>query len=65
MAIHPKHSLIGAILLGCIALGLILFMLGRMTAGADLMRWMIGVAVGLVIVGAAGIGLVRHLPESQ
>jgi membrane-bound serine protease (ClpP class) len=65
MAIHPKHSLIGTILLGGIALGLILFMLGRISAGADLTRWLIGVAVGLVIVGAAGIGLVRHLPESQ
>jgi membrane-bound serine protease (ClpP class) len=65
MAVHPKHSMIGALLLGGIALGLILFMLGRMTAGADLTRWLVGVAVGLVIIGAAGIGLVRHLPESQ
>ncbi|MFI5281228.1 MAG: NfeD family protein [Gemmatimonadales bacterium] len=65
MAIHPKHGLLGAIILGGVTLGLILFMLGRMSSGADLTSWLIGVAVGLSILGAIGIGLVRHLPESQ
>ena len=65
MAFHPKISLIGALLLGGVSLGLLLFLLGRMSAGADLTSWMVGIAVGLVIIGAAGIGLVRHLPESQ
>jgi membrane-bound serine protease (ClpP class) len=65
MAIHPKISLIGTLLLGGVALGLILFMLGRMSAGADLTSWLVGVAVGLVIMAAIGIGVARHLPESQ
>jgi membrane-bound serine protease (ClpP class) len=65
MAVHPKISLFGTLLLGGVSLGLILFLLGRMSAGAGLAQWLIGVAVGLVIVGAIGIGLARHLPESQ
>src|SRR5947209_9479924 len=65
MAFHPKISLLGALRRGGVSLGLLLFLLGRMSAGADLASWMIGVGVGLVIVGAAGVGLVRHLPESQ
>ena len=65
MAFHPKISLIGALLLGGVSLGLLLFLLGRMSAGADLAQWLIGVGVGLVIVGAAAVGIVRHLPESQ
>ena len=65
MHFHPKFGLLGAILLGGVALGLILFLLGRMTAGADLTSWLIGVGVGLAILGATGIGLLRSLPTSQ
>ena len=65
MAFHPKISLLGALLLGGVALGLILFMMGRMTAGADLTQWLVGVAVGLAILGATVIGVLRHLPGSE
>lgn len=65
MAIHPKHGMLGAIIIGGVLFGLILFMLGRISSGADLASWLVGVAVGLAIIASIGIGLVRHLPESQ
>lgn len=65
MAFHPKISLLGAIMLGAVALGLLLFMLGRITAGASLTSWLVGVGVGLTILTSVGIGLMRHLPASE
>lgn len=65
MAVHPKISVLGALLLGAVAGGLLLFLLGRVTAGVSLAELLIGVGLGLFIVGAVTIGLARHLPASK
>jgi len=65
MAWHPKFSLLGALLLGAVSLGLLLFMLGRLSAGAELGQWLVGVGLGLVILFATGVGMVRYLPGSE
>jgi membrane-bound serine protease (ClpP class) len=65
MAIHPKIGVFGAVLIGAVALGLILFLLGRMTSGANLGELLFGVGAGLAILTAVVIGMVRHLPASR
>lgn len=65
MAIHPKIGVFGAVLIGAVALGLILFLLGRMTSGANLGQLLIGVGAGLATLTAVVIGMVRHLPASR
>ena len=65
MAVHPKISFFGLVIGGTISFGLALFLLGRITVGANLGQMLIGVGVGIGIVGAVGIGLLRHLPGSR
>jgi membrane-bound serine protease (ClpP class) len=48
-----------------VTVGLILFMLGRLTAGANLGEMLAGVGIGVGILGAVTVALVRHLPSSQ
>ena len=65
MAVHPKISLLGGVILGAVSLVLILFLLGRQTSGMDLGSLLGGVAVGLLILTSLGIAVVRHLPSSK
>ncbi len=65
MAVHPKISIFGLVLGAIVAFGLALFVLGRMTVGANLPEMLIGVGVGLGIVGAIGVALLKHLPGSS
>ena len=60
MAIHPKVSLVGVALGATVGFGLALFMLGRMTVAESLGGMLVGVGVGIVVVTAVGIGLVKH-----
>ncbi len=66
MAVHPKIGFIGGLVVGVILFGLILFMLGRATAGTpNIWQLLTGVAVGVGIVTAVGVALLRHLPASK
>jgi membrane-bound serine protease (ClpP class) len=65
MDIHPKFKIIGTVVLFAVTAGLALFMLGRVTAGASLGSWLLGTAVGLLILAAIGVAVVRHLPVSK
>lgn len=64
MALHPKITLGGIVIGVAVGVGLSLFLLGRLTVGADLGELLVGVGAGLVILGAVGIGLLRYLPGS-
>ena len=64
MAVHPKVGLIATVMLFGVCTGLALFLLGRMTADERLMPAFIGTGVGLLILGAIGVGVARHLPSS-
>lgn len=66
MAVHPKIGFVGGLVMGVILFGLILFMLGRVTAGTpNLWQLLVGVAVGVGMLAAIGVGLLRHLPASK
>ena len=66
MAVHPKIGFVGGLVLGVILFGLILFMLGRVTAGTpNLWQLLTGVAVGAGMLAAIGVALIRHLPASK
>ncbi|HEY2806910.1 MAG TPA: NfeD family protein [Gemmatimonadales bacterium] len=65
MAIHPKITLGGIVIGVAVGVGLSLFLLGRLTVGANLGELMVGVGAGLAILGAVGIGLIRYLPGSS
>ena len=65
MAIHPKVSLVGLALGATVGFGVAVFMLGRLTVAENLGTMLIGVGVGAVIVGAIGVGLVKHLASRE
>lgn len=65
MAMHPKLAAFGMLLLGAVTGGLALFLLGRATADEQLLKWMIGTGIGLVIVTVSGVALLKHLPVSR
>jgi len=65
MAVHPKIGLLGGFFLGALVLGLILVLLGRMTADIDLAPILTGAVVGIVIVASVVYGVFRHLPSSR
>ncbi len=65
MAIHPKVGVLGGALIGAVVAGLLLFLFGRMTAGADLAPVLGGAVAGIVVVGAVGYGVWRSLPSSK
>jgi len=64
MDIEPKFKIIGTVILFGVSAGLALFMLGRVTAGAPVTSWLIGTGVGLLILAAVGVAVLRHLPAS-
>jgi membrane-bound serine protease (ClpP class) len=65
MAIHPKLGLLGGALLGAVITGLLLFLLGRMTATVELAPILTGVVLGILVVGSVSYGVWRHLPSSR
>ncbi len=65
MALHPKITLGGIVIGVAVGVGLSLFLLGRLTVGADLGKLLLGVGAGVAIVTAAGIGVLRYLPGSS
>ncbi len=65
MDIEPKFKIIGMVVLFGVSAGLLLFMLGRVTAEAPVTTWLVGTGVGLVILAAVGIGVLKHLPGSS
>lgn len=62
--VHPKIKLFGLALGGIVATGLGLFLLGRMTVGVNLGEMLLGVGVGIGILAAVGVALLKHLPSS-
>jgi membrane-bound serine protease (ClpP class) len=48
-----------------VGIGLMLFLLGRVTVGESLGKLLLGVGSGLAILAAVGIGLIRYLPGSS
>jgi membrane-bound serine protease (ClpP class) len=65
MAVHPKITLFGLVVGGTVCFGLALFVLGRITVGANLGEMLVGVGIGIGILGAVGVALLKHLPASQ
>lgn len=65
MALHPKLTLFGTLLLTAVSAGLAMFVLGRVTAGENLTRWLIGTGIGLGIVTVAGVAILKNLPVSR
>ena len=65
MAIHPKFGFLGGMLMGALVLGLLLVMLGRVTAGQSLAPILTGAVVGIVIVASVAYGIWRQLPSSR
>jgi len=64
MAVHPKITLAGLVVGGAVGGGLVLFMLGRMTAGEQLTSLLLGIGAGIGVVSLVAIGLLRYLPSS-
>jgi membrane-bound ClpP family serine protease len=65
LAVHPKISIVGLAAGGAVSAGLGLVLVGRLTAGVNLVDLLVGVGAGIVILGAVGWGLLRHLPSSR
>lgn len=65
MAIHPKIGLLGGALIGAVTGGLLLFLLGRITSGAQLTPVLTGVTIGIVVVASVSYGVWRSLPTSR
>ena len=65
MALHPKITVFGLLLGGAVGAGLILFLLGRLTAGAGLGTVVAGAASGLGLLVIAGWAVVTRLPGSR
>jgi membrane-bound ClpP family serine protease len=64
MSVHPKITLAGLALGATVITGLGLFLLGRMTVGVNLGEMLLGVGVGVGILAAVGVALLKHLPSS-
>jgi membrane-bound serine protease (ClpP class) len=65
MAIHPKFGFLGGVLIGALVLGLLLVLLGRVTAGQALAPILTGAVVGIIIVASVTYGIWRQLPSSK
>lgn len=65
MAIHPKITVFGLVLGGAVGAGLVLFLLGRLTAGAGLGTVVAGAASGLGLLVIAGWAVVTQLPGNR
>lgn len=65
MAVHPKIGIFGVVLGMAVAIGMALFLLGRLTSGGNLTELLIGVGVGIGILGVVVLALLRHLPSSS
>jgi membrane-bound serine protease (ClpP class) len=65
MPVEPKITIVGLAISVTVALGLALFLLGRMTVGANLVQMLVGVGIGIGILGAVGLAILRHLPVSK
>jgi len=65
MALHPKITVFGLVLGGAVGAGLILFLLGRMTAGAGLGTVVAGAASGLGLLVLASWAVIVRLPGSR
>lgn len=65
MAVHPKITVFGLAIGIVVGSGLVLFLLGRMTAGSDLTAMLTGVGLGLGLLSLAAAGIVKSLPTSR
>jgi len=65
VAIHPKITVFGLVLGGAVGAGLVLFLLGRLTAGAGLGTVVAGAASGLGLLVIAGWAVVTQLPGNR